>query len=315
MSVRVTTPSRVHIGLIDLNASIGRIDGGIGIALEEPRIRLRAEPAEGIEVTGPLAERASAAAKRTIEALHLDRGIRIEVEEAYGQHLGLGSGTQIALAAGKAVSALNGLRLDAWEIARIVGRGGTSGIGVAAFEGGGFILDGGHSTKVKQGFAPSSASRAPPPPLLARHPFPWKVVLVIPRVPGDFYGGLELGIFQRYCPIPRQEVERVSHLVLMGLLPALAEGDIAIFGRFVNELQSAGFKGIEVGLQPPVVRELMTHARLYAPGVGLSSFGPTIYCILEDEGPLLDALRGRADVERVIVTRANNRGAATEVNP
>jgi hypothetical protein len=31
----IQTPARLHFGLLDLNGSLGRIDGGIGLALEE----------------------------------------------------------------------------------------------------------------------------------------------------------------------------------------------------------------------------------------------------------------------------------------
>ncbi|MDG6251663.1 chorismate pyruvate-lyase family protein, partial [Methanocalculus sp.] len=36
--VIVDTPSRLHIGLIDLNGSIGRVDGGVGITLDRPHL-------------------------------------------------------------------------------------------------------------------------------------------------------------------------------------------------------------------------------------------------------------------------------------
>ncbi len=31
MPITITTPSRLHFGLIDLNGELGRINGGIGI--------------------------------------------------------------------------------------------------------------------------------------------------------------------------------------------------------------------------------------------------------------------------------------------
>ncbi|MBS7628477.1 hypothetical protein KEJ23_00610, partial [Candidatus Bathyarchaeota archaeon] len=43
------------------------------------------------------------------------------------------------------ISKLLNLNLTVYELAKIMGRGGTSGIGVAAFDKGGLILDGGHS--------------------------------------------------------------------------------------------------------------------------------------------------------------------------
>ncbi len=309
--LEITTPSRIHITLIDLNASIGRIDGGIGLALEKPRIRISARESDEITAEGPLKERAAEAAEKVLKALKIEGGVEIEIKEAYPQHIGLGSGTQIALAAGKAICSIYKKKLSIHEIARIVGRGGTSGIGVAAFERGGFILDGGHSTKEKKDFLPSSASRASPPPVLARYEFPgWKIALIIPRIKEEFYGRREINIFQRYCPIPIAEVRKLSHLVLMKLLPSLAEEDIESFGKAINSIQKIGFKKLEVGMQTREVRDLMKLCGRYSYGVGLSSFGPAIYCVMEDEKDLLSALKEKS--VDVIVTKANNSGARIE---
>jgi len=103
-------------------------------------------------------------------------------------HVGLGGGTQLGIAAGKALCELYHRPATAREIASIINRGGTSGIGTAAFEGGGFLIDGGHTFgpgKEKVDFRPSSASigiRAPP--VIARHEFPksWKILLATPDV-------------------------------------------------------------------------------------------------------------------------------------
>lgn len=307
--LEITTPSRLHITLIDLNASLGRMDGGVGLALEKPRIRLLAARSSEISVEGPAKERYREAARRVLNHLGLKGGVKITVEEAFPQHVGLGSGTQIALAAGSAVARLYGAELGAREIARLVGRGGTSGIGVAAFEAGGFILDGGHSLKVKKDFLPSSASKAPPPPVIARHDFPdWRLALILPREGASFAGAREVDVFKRYCPIPLREVRRLSHLLLMKLLPALVEEDIEAFGEGINAIQGLGFKKIEVELQHPKVRELLRTAQKYSYGAGMSSFGPVIYCLPREEEKLLESIPlGEAEV---IFTKARNRGAS-----
>ena len=306
--IEITTPSRIHITLIDLNASIGRMDGGIGLALEKPNIKIRAEESDEVKIEGPLNKKAKEAARKTLDALKIEGGIYVRVEDAYGQHIGLGSGTQISLAVGKAICEIYGIELGVRELAEIVGRGGTSGIGTAAFEHGGFILDGGHSTKEKKDFLPSSASKASPAPLLARYDFPdWKLFLIIPKIREEFSGRREVNIFQQYCPIPIQEVQSLSHIILMKLLPSLVEKDLESFGQSINQIQNTGFKKIEVGLQTPQVRDLMSLCKKYSYGVGLSSFGPVIYSIPKDEKTLLYALENK-EVE-VLSTKASNAGA------
>ena len=47
----IETPSRLHLTLLDLNGIYGRIDGGVGITLKNPCLKLEAESAHnGIEV-------------------------------------------------------------------------------------------------------------------------------------------------------------------------------------------------------------------------------------------------------------------------
>jgi beta-ribofuranosylaminobenzene 5'-phosphate synthase len=306
--LEITTPSRIHITLLDLNASIGRMDGGLGLALDRPGIRLKAVKGREITVKGPLKDRCAEAAKIVMRQLGVQDGINITVDEAFPQHVGLGSGTQIALAAGSAVARLYGVELKVRDVARIVGRGGTSGIGVAAFEEGGFILDGGHSLKVKKNFKPSSVSRAPPPAVITRHDFPdWKLALIIPREGVCFSGAREINVFKKYCPIPLTEVQKLSHVILMKLLPALVEEDIDAFGKAVNMVQRVGFKRIEVELQHPRVRKLLRTAQKHSYGAGISSFGPVIYCLPKDENKLLDSIPARE--ANVIFTKASNKGA------
>ena len=51
-AVTVTTPSRIHIALIDLNGGLGRIDGSIGLSIAEPGFRITAECANETLVYG-----------------------------------------------------------------------------------------------------------------------------------------------------------------------------------------------------------------------------------------------------------------------
>ncbi|MBU2560016.1 hypothetical protein KKA03_03885, partial [archaeon] len=243
---------------------------------------------------------------KVVKTLGIKGGIKIKITSAYPSHVGLGSGTQAGLAAGMAVCKLYEKDVSVREIAKIIGRGGTSGIGVGAFESGGFILDGGHSTAEKRDFLPSSASKAAPAPVLARYDFPdWKIAVVIPKVKGEFKGEREVDVFQAFCPIPPGQVERLSRLVLMKILPSVVEEDIKAFGEGINEMQKIGFKGVEVSLQPPEVRALMEECREYSYGVGLSSFGPAIYAVIEDELGFKNAIKDKAEI---IITKANNDG-------
>lgn len=307
--LKLTTPSRLHLTLIDMNASIGRVDGGIGLTLDKPVISIKAEKSDTFEITGN-SEHIERMRNSAALLLPEGEGIHISIEKDYPSHVGLGSGTQAALAAVMAVNKIYNLGLSAYELAMKVGRGGTSGIGVAAFEKGGFILDGGHKFSEKKAFLPSAASRLPPAPVLLRKDFPdWGILVAIPEQKGAS-SKKEVNIFKKKCPIPLLEVEKLSHIILMQMLPALAEEDIVTFGKSINSIQESGFKKREVELQP-VSRELMQALRDGgAYGAGMSSFGPTVYAFGEDAenlGKIAREFLGKKG--KVFITKARNKGA------
>lgn len=287
--VVVEAPSRLHLGLIDMNGALGRVDGGIGITLHAPCIVLRAEEAAVCRVEGGDAgcrETILAAAQATVAALRLPGGAVFRLQKWYPRHAGLGSGTQLALAAARALARLYGMEPAVRELAGITGRGGTSGIGTAAFESGGVIIDGGHRFGLpggKMGYSPSAASRGiPPAPVTVRLAFPddWKILLVIPAQGGHISGREEQELFRTCCPVPQADVADICHEVVMGMLPSLVEHDLERFASSINRIQSIGFKKAEILAQPPLIREILDLLRdAGAPAVGMSSFGPAIYAI------------------------------------
>ncbi|HPE62777.1 MAG TPA: beta-ribofuranosylaminobenzene 5'-phosphate synthase [Methanothrix sp.] len=316
--VIVQTPSRIHITLTDLAGDLGRVDGGVGVALDEPSIVVEAEREEELTIRGENADRARAAAQAAIDRFDLG-GAKITVRSSYKQHVGLGGGTQLAMAVGKALCELYGWPASAREIAAAVGRGGTSGIGVAAFEGGGFIVDGGHSFgpgKEKTDFRPSSASSGvAPPPVIMRTEIPrdWSFVLAMPNLPKGAHGRKEVDVFGTFCPVPKGEVAELCRLIMVGMMPSVMAGDLDSFGNAVNRVQELGFKKVEVGLQHPLVRSLMEEMRAAgAAGAGLSSFGPTVYAVADSgarniESAAMEAMRDVGG--EVVVTRSRNSGA------
>jgi beta-ribofuranosylaminobenzene 5'-phosphate synthase len=312
--MKIRTPSRIHITLIDLNGAIGRIDGGVGLALEEPFVEIKARKSDEITILGSgfNTDRFRVVAEKMRELG--GGGIEIEVLSSYQSHVGLGSGTQISLAVGKAYSELYGMNLTTRQIAEIVGRGGTSGIGIAAFEAGGFVIDGGHSRKEKKSFLPSSASRAKPAPIIARHSFPdWDVVLAIPDLRG-FYGGREVNLFQENCPIPLEDVRELSHIILMKLLPSVVEADLDEFSKAIARIQQLGFKKVEIDQYDDLIRECIEIVEC----AGMSSTGPTVYAVTDSNARDVARDFERYFAERgysceTIITGARNRGADIEV--
>ncbi|WP_407422164.1 beta-ribofuranosylaminobenzene 5'-phosphate synthase [Methanobrevibacter sp.] len=322
----IKSPSRLHLGLIDMNGSYGRLDGGIGLTIQDPNLILYGESAEkGItvdfgdkfnlndEIRNEYIKKITKAATEVTDFYDVDEGFYFRVDSAYPSHSGLGSGTQIALATGKLITEHIGEEATGYELGKITGRGGTSGIGVFAFDYGGFIVDGGHSVKEKSSFLPSSASKASPPQLFGHYDFPeeWGVLLVILKSDVSVNGQKEVNIFQEYCPIDRNEVELYSHLIFMNMIPFLLEKDLPCFGNIINKIQTIGFKKIEVGLQSDNIKQLMAKlTEIGAYAVGMSSFGPTVYSFYDktNEHIVQEIKDYVGDDGIVITTKAQNHG-------
>ena len=322
----IKSPSRLHLGLIDMNGSYGRLDGGIGLTIKDPNFLLYAETAEkGItidfddkfpftdDIKDECNKKITSAAEKVINYYDVDEGFYFRVDRAYMPHSGLGSGTQIALSTGKLICEHIGQESNGYSLGKITGRGGTSGIGVFAFDHGGFIVDGGHSIKEKSSFLPSSASKASPPQLFGRYEFPeeWGVLLVILKSDVSVNGQKEVNIFQEYCPIDRNEVELYSHLIFMNMIPFLLEKDLPCFGNIINKIQTIGFKNIEVSLQSDNIKALMNKlTEIGAYAVGMSSFGPTVYSFYDETNKhIVDEIKEYVgDDGIVITTKAQNHG-------
>lgn len=320
MNVVIRASARLHMGLLDMNGELGRLYGSIGVALERPELVLEAEWVEcadpsGLVVDGLEQERVASFARRFLARYPLPGVVRLCLRAAIPPHVGLGSGTQLALAVGAALAQLAGLTLDVREIARVMGRGIHSGIGIAAFTAGGFIVDGGHRA--------GGEGRAVPP-VLFQHPLPsnWYFVVAIPAVEPGFNGVREQQAFQTLPPAPAPLVDKICRRLLMQMLPALLEADIVAFGQALTEIQQLVgdcFAAAQGGRYAnPVSGQLIGRfLEQGAAGAGQSSWGPTVYGLVEGEkAALLMAEEARWYLERhgggqVFCTTASGRGATT----
>jgi beta-RFAP synthase len=286
--VFVEAAARLHFGVLDLRGSLGRWFGGIGASAPGPSLLLSASRSDEVGASGADAGRAMDAAMRIVDHFALDGGVHVHVHRALPPHAGLGSGTQLALAVGRAVATLYGIETDAPTLARVVGRTRRSAIGTWTFDGGGLVLEGGRRRDGGDGGAP----------LLARIPFPasWRCVVAVPDASPSISGAQEAVAFAE-LPVPEErDVERVAHLVLMALLPAAAEGDLPTFGRALSEIQRITgdwFAAVQGGtFAPGPGAELVRcMAEWGAAGVGQSSWGPAVYGIVDgpDAGARLAA--------------------------
>jgi beta-RFAP synthase len=273
----VESAARLHFGVLDLRGAGGRWFGGLGAAAPAPTVMVSSSRAETLTVDGEDAERATLFAQRFLTAFDIAGGAHVHVHHALPAHAGLGSGTQLALCVARSLAELFGVSPDPAGLARAVGRGRRSAIGTWTFAGGGLVLEGGRKRENEAGG-----------PLLARIAFPssWRCVVAIPAAAPGVSGADEEDAFARLEPPSERDVEHVAHVVLMSLLPALVEGDLPTFGAALNRLQTvtgqwwAPAQGgvFASGVSSELIRQMTAWG---AVGVGQSSWGPTVYGIVE----------------------------------
>jgi beta-RFAP synthase len=276
-SVFVEAPARLHFGVLDLSGRLGRCFGGLGAAIPSPSLLLEGSLADRTTAEGPDAERAIEFGGRFLAYHRLPGGIRLTIHRSIPSHVGLGSGTQLGLAVARALAELHGLATEPVELARATARGKRSAIGTWTFALGGFIVEGGRK--------PGTEEVAP---LLARFPIPenWHCVVAVPSGRSGLSGDAEARAFEELPSPPDREVERVSHLVLMQLLPALVEADLPSFGQALSAVQritGSWFAKQQGGVFAPGRTEqlIASMAGWGAAGVGQSSWGPAAYGLVE----------------------------------
>jgi beta-RFAP synthase len=333
--IRVRAPSRLHFGLLSLPPAApqpaswpdvdgqltvpARLFGGVGLMVKDPGVQVRVEPAAAWSAEGALAERALGYARQCLQTLVcVPQGeppppCRLVVEHAAPEHMGLGTGTQLGLSVARALTRAWGLGdLDAASLARRVGRGQRSALGIHGFAHGGFLVEGGKRR-------PDDIA-----PLVIRAAFPeaWRIVLVLPSWGRGLHGPGECQAFAHLTG--RQalaETDALCRLALLGMLPALAEGDPDAFGQALydfNRRVGEAFRQVQGGVYAhPQTGEIVAFVRRQGVrGVGQSSWGPAVFAVVEDSEraeDLENCLRQRFRLAQaeILPTAPCNQGAVT----
>lgn len=309
VGVEVITTARLHMGFFDLNGGLGRRFGSIGLALDQPATHLLAYAGPDIQASGPGSERAILLARKVLHACNIKGGVHFNLKGAIFEHAGLGSGTQMALAVGHAISKIYNLDLSIQDIAAMTSRGARSGIGLGTFASGGVVIDGGR--------APDTIV----PPVIARAAFPeaWRILLIFDRGDQGVHGSQEVAAFKDLPNIPEHVAANICRHVLMQALPALAEQNLTMFGQAIQALQVATgdyFAPVQGGryASEKVASVLSFMHEQGAACYGQSSWGPTGFAIFADEAEsasILDLLQTRyaATSLEFVMCKGLNRGA------
>jgi beta-RFAP synthase len=300
---RVTAPSRLHFGLFHVPGGDEpepgvpvRVFGGVGLMIDQPGVVVSARPAPSWQFEGTLASRAQVFAHRFMDRIDPPPGpLQVLVERCPAEHTGLGVGTQLALAVAKALAIETGTPdLSAIELARRVGRGERSAIGVHGFDRGGLIVE------------PGKTRGEEVSPLLTRVLLPdeWRVAVFAPHGLDRWHGSREQQAFDRAGVNSRPPglTDTLCRIALLGMLPAAVAGDLPAFSEAVYEFnRRAGepFAAAQGGIYaaPDIEELIQTITRKGVKGVGQSSWGPSVFAVIESNDRakwLVEELKGAA---------------------
>ncbi|MFO7793204.1 MAG: hypothetical protein R6W73_09565 [Candidatus Saliniplasma sp.] len=273
----IKTPSRLHMGIIDLSREFIRSYGALGLTIKDGFTIEVGKKEKGLNIK---------ANKRNVMevqkvynqlkgALQIKNGFNVKVEEDIPRHVGLGSTTQLSLGTGLAMAKLSGYDLDPIKLADIVDRAKFSAIGTYGFKHGGFILEGGKSAPIEM------------PPLLFREKIPkdWRFIIICAKRWEGFDEEEEQPIMEE-LKVDKRFPRIISHHIVMGILPALKKEDIEDFGYHMSEIQKAvgtSFSEYQKGIYHPAVGDIIKELKKHTYGVGQSSWGPTIYGLTTED--------------------------------
>jgi len=300
----VTAPARLHFGLLqpfghlpdapDLPAF-----GGAGVMIDGPDTTIRIESADTTAYLGALNSRPNSRMEDFARKglAHYDgpaAPFRMTILAEPPAHSGLGSGTALAMGVGRALSEWHKTPMDASEIARRVGRGERSAIGVYGSQLGGLIVDAGQ----RPGKTLSDLAVAVPMPA------DWLVLLALLRSDAlDWHGPRERAAFARLSADTdrvRRNLDRLSRTILLDLLPAARAADLDRFGEAVFEINTRVgdyFAPVQGGLYAsPDIADVVSHFRSRGiRGAAQSSWGPAVFAVVHRSqvSAELEAFRGR----------------------
>ncbi len=282
-NVVITTGARLHFGPLSVAAPAGGRFGGVGVMIESPRVVVSARTAEidSVQADEQTATRVANFLRHIRQALPVGNGSGCEltVTQTIPSHCGFGSGTQLGLAVALAASVVDNEPKPGLEtLARRVGRGLRSAVGLHGFAQGGFLVDGGRAETHQLGT------------LVSRVDFPsdWRFVLAVPQQTVGLSGEAEQSAFASQPPMSQQLTAELCRIVLMDWLPSVIEADFArcaeslfTFGHAVGQFFSPAQGGVFA--HPRMAEWAALIRQRGIQGVAQTSWGPTLAALCSSE--------------------------------
>jgi beta-RFAP synthase len=309
--VEVRAPSRLHFGLLSFGRPAERQFGGLGTMIDAPGLRLQIAPHPAFFACGLYADRTRDFARSIIRRLRFEElpACRIEVQSAPPEHVGLGTGTQLAMAIAAGMLEFLGLpTASPADLAALTGRGARSAIGTYGFVRGGMILEEG---KLASELISPGVQRV-------EVPSGWRFVLIIPSGQRGLAGEQERRAFRDLPAVPPATRQRLYGEAAERLLPAASAGDFATFSESLYQygyLAGTCFAASQGGpFASPRIAQLVAWLRSTGiRGAGQSSWGPTVFALCNSQEAAQQLCADLAQQgpcnEQILIAQPDNQGA------
>ncbi|HQR06409.1 MAG TPA: hypothetical protein PLN21_06280 [Gemmatales bacterium] len=305
--IHILTGRRLHFGLFS-PLPVPKLDlvfGGLGVMVGAPSVVATGHQANHWAVTGPFKARVESIIARLIDIYPSLRPLVIKVESMAPAHQGWGTGTQLAMAIAKLCFKASNLPWSTDDVAKVMGRGRRSSIGIIGFDQGGLLLDSGKSPNTDL------------PGLVQSMPMPddWTFVLVEPGQEQGLHAEEERRAFNQLSEIDVGTSSQLRALARDVLVPAATQGDFAVFAEQLthyNRLAGSFYRSVQHGdySTPQTEERLAIMARHGAFGRGQSSWGPGLFALFPNQAEA-EAFCFRCDLPgcTTMVAKVMNRGA------
>jgi len=267
--------------MFSLGGDGARRFGGLGVMVDQPAVKLQITEADTLTATGPMTDAALKAAHALVKK---DRTgapppCHIDIQSAPGRHAGLGSGTQLALAVAAGIRALAGaMPYSPEQLARAVGRGQRSAVGLYGFLHGGLIVEAGKLSDDEISPLVTRVSISPE----------WRFLLVRPRASEGLSGDAERLAFAQLPQVPASVTASMCREALLELVPAAIEQRFERFSESLfryGQLAGSCFTSLQAGVY--ATEEVAATAQLLSDigvkGVAQSSWGPTLFAVMPSQ--------------------------------
>ena len=313
-TVVARAPARIHLTVLDMNRFSPDHPGGGGIGFAIG-VYCTAEvecTESGLEIDysrEPLLRHFVEAFRQVVG---YTGGFRVRARDHHYEHVGLGSTSTILTAVANALNTAVGSPLTRDQLRLLLGNnyveetaagnvafGFETGVGAAASTYGGMAVMGDDLT------------------LVYRHAFAAgrRVYIVIPPSDVSSAGEKEFGLLMNKArTLDYRDRTLKSYLILMDLIPALEQDDLAKIGDVIWEIEFRGSKRAEVEHHGFEIYRYM--AALRDAGlefVGMSSVGPSIAVITDRPEGEVAAILASAGLRVEIATTVDNEGLKIRV--